>query len=123
MLEETLTNNILKCAVLVHRALGPGLNEYSYHAAFALELDAQKLQFSREPTFAVRYRGVLVGWHRPDFVVESKVIVELKAAASMPPVFTKQVLTYLRVTGLHVGLLLNFNVPSMNHGGIRRFVL
>ena len=123
MIEEASTDRILKCAVSVHRALGPGLTEYSYQAAFALELQAQCVPFVREPIFAVRYRDVLVGWHKPDFIVENAVVVELKAVTVMTPVFNKQLLTYLRVTGLRIGLLLNFNVASMGHDGIRRFVL
>jgi GxxExxY protein len=85
-------------------------------------MEASHLPFSREQTFAVRYRGVVVGWHRPDFIVASAVVVELKAVTNIDPVFAKQVLTYLRVSRLRVGLLLNFNVPSMNHG-IKRYQL
>ncbi len=64
-----------------------------------------------------------MGWHRPDFIVEGLVVVELKAVTRLDPVFTKQVLTYLRVSGLHVGLLLNFDVPSMANDGIKRLAL
>jgi len=71
----------------------------------------------------VRYRNVVVGHHRPDFVVANKVIVELKSVSNVDPVFAKQVLTYLRVTKLRVGLLLNFNVSSLGSHGIRRFQL
>jgi GxxExxY protein len=118
-----LTDRILRCAIAVHKELGPGLPEYSYQAALALEMDAQHITYTSERTFAVRYRDVVVGWHRPDFIVEDTVIVEVKAADGPHPVYAKQVLTYLRVTKLKVGLLLNFNVPSMANGGIRRFVL
>jgi GxxExxY protein len=123
MLLGLLTDRILKCAVEVHRALGPGLYERSYQTAFAVELKAQSLRFDRHPSFAFHYRVVLVGSHTPDFVVEHAVVVELKSVTTLTPVFSKQVLTYLRVSGLRVGLLLNFNVASMNQGGIRRFVL
>lgn len=84
---------------------------------------AQQIDFLREQPLAVRYRSVVVGWHRPDFIVEDKVVVELKAVSRIDAVFTKQLLTYLKVSGLHVGLLVNFDVPSMANGGIRRLVL
>jgi len=122
LLHADITDRILRCAIQVHRELGPGLTEYSYQSALALEMAASDLSFVREQPIGVRYRGVVVGWHRPDFVVAAAVIVELKAVSNMDPVFAKQVLTYLKVTGLRVGLLLNFNVTSMNHG-IKRYQL
>jgi GxxExxY protein len=118
-----LTDRILRCAVAVHRELGPGLPEHSYQTALGLEMTAQEISFTSERTFAVHYRGVVVGWHRPDFVVEQSVVVEVKATDGAHPAYAKQVLTYLKVANLKVGLLLNFNVPSMANGGIRRFVL
>jgi GxxExxY protein len=122
-LHSDITDKILSCAIAVHRELGPGLSEYSYMAAMELEMAAKPLRFVREPGLTVRFRDTVVGSHRPDFIVEELVVVEIKAAARLEPVFTKQVLTYLRVTGLHVGLLLNFEVPSMNEGGIKRLAL
>ena len=122
-LHSHLTDKILGCAIAVHRELGPGLSEYSYQTALALEMAAKPLRFVQERPLTVRFRDTVVGWHRPDFIVEGLVIVELKAVARLEPVFTKQVLTYLRVTGLNVGLLLNFNVPSMANDGIKRVAL
>ena len=122
-IHKDLTDRILRCAVAVHKELGPGLPEHSYQAAMALEMKAADLQFVRERTIVVRYRDVVVGWHRPDFVVENSVVVELKALAHMEPVFAKQVLTYLKVTRLRVGLLLNFNVSSLGNEGIKRYQL
>lgn len=118
-----LTDRILRCAIAVHKDLGPGLPEYSYQTALGLEMDAQQISYVSDRPLAVHYRGVVVGWHRPDFIVEQAVVVEIKATDGPHPVHAKQVLTYLRVTKLKVGLLLNFNVPSMANGGIRRFVL
>lgn len=123
MLHHDHTDRIIGCAIEVHRSLGPGLTEYSYQCAFGLEMQAQSIPFVSEPAFQVSYRNVVVGWHRPDFIVEELVVVELKAVARLEPVFAKQLLTYLKVTGLRVGLLINFNVASLNEGGIRRFVL
>ena len=115
-----LTDSILRCAIAVHKELGPGLAEYAYQTSLALEFDASKISYIADRPIAVRYRGAIVGWHRPDFIVENKVIVELKAVTSIDPVHAKQVMTYLRVTHLRVALLLNFNVPSMTYG-IKRY--
>jgi len=119
-LHTDLTDSILRCAIAVHRALGPGLPEHSYQKSLALEFDANGISYVDDHTIAVRYRNVIVGWHRPDFVVENKVVVELKAVTNIDPVHAKQVITYLRVTHLRVALLLNFNVSSMNYG-IKRY--
>src|SRR5262245_56002428 len=98
-----LTDAILRCGIAVHRELGPGLPERSYQTALSLEMDAASLCYAADRPIMVRYRGVVVGWHRPDFIVEDKVVVELKAVANPDPVHAKQVLTYLKVTGLRVG--------------------
>lgn len=123
LLHADLTDRIMGCATAVHCGLGPGLTEYSDQSALALEMAERAIRFHREPSLAVRYRDAVVGWHRPDFIVEGLVVVELKAVSRLEPIFTKQVLTYLRVAGLSVGRLLNFNVPSMADEGIRRLVL
>ena len=122
-LHTDVTDSILRCAIAVHKELGPCLPEYSYETALALEMDANGIRYERERSIVVRYRDIVVGWHRPDFIVENTVVVELKAVAHTEPVFAKQVLTYLKVTGLRVGLLLNFNVGSLGNEGIRRFQL
>ncbi|HUQ87501.1 MAG TPA: GxxExxY protein [Vicinamibacterales bacterium] len=121
-LHTDVTDSILKCAVAVHRELGPGLAEHSYQTSLALEFDAAGISYVDDRTITVRYRDVVVGWHRPDFVVADKVVVELKAVAHIDPVHSKQVLTYLRVTRLRVALLLNFNVATMSDG-IKRYQL
>ena len=121
MLHEDITDRILGCAVTVHKAIGPGLAEQSYQAAMAIEMTERGLSFDREPSIAVTYEETTIGHHRPDFIVEKVVIVELKVVGSFEPVFTSQVLTYLRLTGLQVGLLINFNVEAMGFG-IKRIV-
>jgi GxxExxY protein len=90
-LHTDITDSILRCAIAVHKELGPGLTEYAYEASLALEMDAQGIAYIRERTIQVRYRGVVVGSHRPDFIVENAVVVELKALSSMNPVFAKHV--------------------------------
>lgn len=121
MLAEDLTAKIIGAGISVHKAIGPGLKERSYHVAMAMEFLALGLDFQREPVFPVLYRGAVVGEHIPDFIVENTVVVELKAAASMEPVFTAQVLTYLRLSGLRVGLIINFNVDALRFG-VKRIV-
>ena len=122
MLNHELTDRILGGLVAVHTALGPGLPERSYQNASALEFRALGIPFRKEPTYEVRYRSVVVGYHRPDFVIDEKVVLELKCVSAFAPVFTSQVITYLRVSRLKVGLLVNFNVPTLRTG-IKRIVL
>ena len=121
MIHEDLTNRILGAAITVHKALGPALAEQSYQAAMAIEMHACGLAFEREPRLTVKYRGVEIGHHRPDFIVERLVVLELKSVSGLDPVFTSQVLTYLRLTELKVGLLINFNVPAIGYG-LKRIV-
>ena len=121
MIHEQLTERILGCAIRVHTILGPGMAERPYHSAMSIEMHYERLQFEVEPALAMTYRGIPIGHHRPDFIVEGKVVLEIKSVARFEPVFFSQVVTYLRVSGLSVGLLLNFNVPSMP-SGIKRFV-
>ena len=120
-LHAELTDSILRCAIAVHKELGPGLPEHSYQTAVALEFDNAGLRHTAEQPILVRYRDVVVGWHRPDFIVEDCVIVELKAASNLDPAHSKQVLNYLRLTKLRVALLLNFGVSSLGNAGIKRF--
>ncbi len=121
MLHEQLTDRIIGAAIAVHRAIGPGLHEASYQAAFAIELKALGLSFETKRLIPVTFRGEIVGHHIPDFVVEKAVVVELKAVTRIEPVFTTQVLTYLRLTGLRVGLIINFNVEALKFG-VKRIV-
>jgi len=121
MLHEHTTDRIIASAIAVHRVVGPGLSEHSYHAAMAIELADQGLRFRSRPILAVHYKNVMIGHHIPDFIVEDAVVVELKAVKAFEPVFTAQVLTYLRVTKLNVGLLINFNVDALKFG-IKRIV-
>ncbi len=121
MLHDDLTSRIIASAIAIHRVVGPGLAEQSYQAAMAIEMTDRGLSFSREPTISVDYKGVVIGQHRPDFIVEEQVILELKAVRAIEPVFAQQVLTYLRITGLKVGLLINFNVEALKFG-VKRIV-
>jgi GxxExxY protein len=120
--DEIVTAQIIGCAIEVHRQLGPGLLENAYHTALCIELARRKIKFVREPMIPLEYEGVRVGDYKPDLVVENLVVVEVKSVLRFEPVFLAQMLTYLRITKLRVGLILNFNRPVMKDG-IRRVVL
>jgi GxxExxY protein len=118
-----LTHGILGAAIEVHRRLGPGLLESTYQRCVEIELGRRGIGFQRQVSVPIRYRGVtLREAYRIDLLVEEAVIVELKAVAALDPIFSAQVLTYLRLAELPVGLLINFNVPVLKKG-IRRLVL
>jgi GxxExxY protein len=85
VLYHELTDDILGALVTVHTALGPGLPERSYQNAGALEFRALGIPFQKEPTYEVRYRGVIVGYHKPDFVIDGKVVLELKCVSAFAP--------------------------------------
>ena len=116
------TERVIGAAIAVHRALGPGLLESTYEACLAFELVDRRLQIERQTTFPVVYRGLRIDCgYRLDLVVERTLVVEIKAVERMLPIHDAQLLTYLKLSGLPVGLLMNFNVPLMRDG-IRRFV-
>jgi len=119
---DPLTEQIIGCAIEIHKQLGPGLLESAYHSAMCIELAFNRLKFERERSIPAEYRGVKIGDYRPDLIVENKVVVEIKSVSNYDPVFTAQMLTYLRVTRLRVGLVLNFNRPVLKDG-INRFAL
>jgi GxxExxY protein len=111
-----ITERIIGCAIEVHRVLGCGLYESIYRSALSIEFAANGLRFEREARVAARYKGQVLGTFRVDFIVEGLVVVELKSVERMDPVFDAQLLTYLRLTGLRVGLLINFNSRLLKDG-------
>jgi len=114
---------VIACAITVHRALGPGLFESVYGPCLAHELRKARLHFEQEVTVPIRYDGMDFGRaFRADFVIENELIVEVKSLERLAPVHASQILTYLRLTGLRKGLLINFNVPVLKDG-VRSFVL
>ena len=117
-----LTERIIGCAIEVHRQLGPGLLESTYEAALAIELECAGLSFERQLVFPVLYKNKKIGDYRLDLLVRNEVVVEIKSVERFDPVFEAQILTYLRVTGKRVGLLINFN-SRLLHDGIKRFIL
>lgn len=118
-----LTEQIIGAAIEVHRELGPGLLESAYSACLAHELMLRGLKVEREKKLPIRYKNLTVeSGFRLDLLVEQKVIVESKAVDRLHPIYEAQLLTYLKLTGCKVGLLINFNVRVLKDG-IKRKVL
>ena len=117
MVHEEITQQIIKAAMTVHTALGPGLLESAYHTCLAYELANSGMTFERQRRLPVVYQGItLDAGYRIDFLVENRVIVELKSVERLLPIHTAQLLSYLKLSGYAVGLLVNFNVgehPSL----------
>ena len=117
-----LTEKIIGCAIEVHRQLGPELLEGTYEAALCIELNNAGLQHVRQPVFPVVYKGQVIGEYRLDLIVEDAVVVEIKSVERFDPIFEAQVLTYLKVTGKKLALLINFNSRLLKNG-VKRFAL
>jgi GxxExxY protein len=120
--ESEVSSLVIGAAIDVHRALGPGLLESAYEACLTYELLDRGLSLERQKALPVRYRGLHIDCgYRIDLLVEDLVIVELKAVERLSPVHEAQLLTYLRLSGYRVGLLMNFNTALLKHG-IKRMV-
>jgi len=117
-----VTDQIVGAAIDVHRALGPGLLESVYETCLVLELAQRGLRFERQKPLGVVYKGAQIDCgYRVDLLVEGRVIVEIKAVARLEPIHEAQLLSYLKLSGHHIGLLLNFNVRQLTTG-LRRLV-
>jgi GxxExxY protein len=114
--ENLLAERIIGCGIAVRRALGPGMLESVYESALCLELEAAGIPFARQIGIPLYYRGTLISEHRPDLAVDDLIVVEIKSAERLNQVYTAQVLTYLRVRGLKLGLILNFNSAYLKDG-------
>jgi len=119
---DNLTELIIAAAIEVHRILGPGLLESIYEEAFCHELSLRKIPFERQKEVVVIYKGVKIKGQRIDLLVNGEVIIEIKSVGKLEDVFTAQVLSYLKCTGLNRALLLNFG-ESRLVDGIKRFSL
>jgi len=118
---EELTEEILGAAIEVHKILGPGLLESAYEECLCHELKLRGLQFRRQVDLPVEYKGLKLDCgSRLDIVVEDAVILELKCAERIEAVHQAQLLTYLKLTGKKVGFILNFNVPVLRDGIVRK---
>lgn len=123
MLDTELTRQIIGAAIEVHRLLGPGLLESAYEDCLCHELALRGLHFEKQRPIPLVYKGTkLECGFRLDLLVEGRVIVELKSVEGLGPIHEAIVLTYLRLSGHQLALLINFNVPVPKHG-VRRFVM
>ena len=118
-----LTGEIIGAAIEVHKVLGPGLLESVYEKCLCRELEIRGVSHERQKALPVNYKGIeLDCGYRMDIVVPDELIVELKACDSLLPIHEAQLLTYLKLTKIKLGLLINFNVPLLKNG-IKRFAL
>jgi len=123
MNENEISNKIIQAAIEVHRHLGAGLLESAYEECLCYELSKMGLSFKRQQSLPVEYKGIKLDCgYRLDLVVEEKVIVEIKSVEKLLPVHQAQLLTYLRLSELKLGLLINFN-SALLKDGIKRMVL
>ena len=123
MIEEELTEQIIGAAIEVHKHWGPGLYEEIYEKSMCVELRLMKMTFENQMSLPLIYKGERVGDDlRLDLIVQHKVVVELKAVAQLEAIHEAQLLTYMKLTKCRVGLLINFNVPTIKQG-LKRMVL
>ena len=113
---ELIMTECIGVAIAVHRELGPGFKEIIYRRAYCLELDSRGLKFECEKAVQVRYRGWMIPGQRLDLVVGGVVLVEIKALPRLNSRYERQVISYLKSTGLRIGLLLNFHAGLMRDG-------
>jgi len=119
--DDPLTRSIIACAIEVHKRLGPGLLEGLYTEAMIIEMSLTGLEVEKNVRIPVEYRGHPIGEYIIDLLVENAVILELKSVERHDPVFEAQLLSYMKLTGKRVGLLINFN-SKLVKDGIKRFV-
>ena len=119
---DELSNRVIGCALEVHRELGPGLLESAYEQCLAHELKLNGIDFELQHPLPVKYKGVRLDCgYRVDVLVEDKLIIELKSVEQIKAIHQAQLLTYMRLAGVKIGLLINFNVTKLKNG-IKRFV-
>ena len=114
--QEKIVAEVVDCGVTVHRVLGPGFREKIYSRAFRLELDSRQLRFECEKPILVRYKDWTIPGQKVDLIVEDVVLVEIKVVPRLRPIHRVQVISYLKTTGLRVGLLMNFNAVVLKQG-------
>ena len=123
LLEEPLTQQVIGLAIEVHRHLGPGLLESVYEQCLTLELRRAGTDFARQVPIPILYKNErITNGFKADIIVAQTLILEIKSVATILPVHEMQLRTYLRLSGLRIGLLLNFNAPRLTDG-LRRFIV
>ncbi len=117
---NALTELIIGSAIEVHKHLGPGLLESAYRDCLSYELSTRNIAFEREVVLPVQYKEIHINCgYRMDFVIDKCVVLELKAVESILPIHKAQLLTYLKLSRIKTGLLINFNVPLLKNGIVR----
>ena len=120
---DSISAMVIGAAIEVHRVLGPGLLESAYEECLCHELNLRGIVFERQVPLPVDYKGVRLDCgYRLDIVLPGKLVIEVKAVEALAPIHDAQLITYLKLSGIRTGLLLNFNVPLLRDG-IRRLVL
>src|SRR5437867_12427873 len=120
---DELSRSVIGCAIEVHRNLGPGLLESTYRQCLACELSPAEIAFQMEVPLPVRYKDILLDCgYRIDLLISDDLILEIKSVEALLPIHQAQILTYMRLASVPLGLLINFNVTKLQ-SGIRRFVL
>ena len=123
MIFDSLSNKVIGCAIEVHRELGPGLLESAYEQCLAAELSRLQIPFQIQVDLPINYKGMpLSCGYRIDLLINNQLIVELKSIEQLLKIHEAQILTYMKLAKVNLGLLMNFNVPILKRG-IRRFVL
>ncbi len=118
-----LSNKVIGCALEVHRVLGPGLLESTYEQCLAHELSLAAISFKLQAPLPVNYKNVIIDCgYRIDVLVDNKLIIEIKSVEKILDVHRAQLLTYMKLSGISIGLLMNFNVEIFKTG-LKRFVL
>lgn len=113
---DEIARAVIGAAIEVHRHLGPGFLESIYEEALGFELARREIPFERQAEICINYKGQLIGRHKVDLLVDDSLIVELKAVDSLAEIHRAQVISYLKATGLPLGLLINFNTPVLKEG-------
>ena len=114
---NNLTGNVIGSAIEVHKALGPGLLESIYEECLCIEFNKRNIAFERQKELTIEYKHITLDvGYRVDIIVSGELIVELKACETLLPIHEAQLLTYLKLSGIKYGLLINFNVPVLKEG-------
>lgn len=120
---DELSNRVIGCALEVHRHLGPGLLESTYEQCLAYEMKTVGMPFKLQYPLSVEYKGIKLDCgYRIDMLVDDSIIIELKSVDKTLPIYQAQLLTYMKLSGISIGLLINFNVKYLKDG-IKRMVL
>jgi len=120
---DELSNRVIGCAIEVHKELGPGLLESSYEACLSHELSLSSIDHKTQVGLPIEYKGLKLDCgYRMDVLVGEKLVIELKSVKELEPIHEAQLLTYLKLSKIRTGLLINFNVTKLQRG-LRRFVL